>query len=549
MSTARGAFDAASGRLRRLPTAVLLGAACALQAAIAITVALTSTHNHAVWYSGGDATEYWTSSWMLAHGALPQTVIGYGVPLLWAWVPPLTGAAMISGLPVITLLQALVLVPLCALLVWAIGDLLFGRGFAWWALALWIAGPLLLLWGFDSSYAPQFRDLFLAPHWYGLTDMADFPSLVVVLAAAWAGLRMLQTRALNDAVLCGLCTGLLVGIKPANGFFVPAVALLVLATRSPRTIATWCGALVPALVTLTVWKQKGRGGVPLLSYSPHKEALGAGEHPVLAVTNRYVHLDWGHFTMELHDLAGVFWSVRLLEFLAIAGLLGALRRSPLKGAFLGLWAGAFLIVKGSSTLAGISTLNYYRYVEPGLPAYVLLAASVIFLVPRAGRAFAEPEVPRAWGRAPLAVAVVLLAAIPLVLVVAAPAATTIRYVRDNSLDNNAPISKTLAAHVIAAGDGIHLTWRAPDASSTKVYYAVYRSSTPSTCSLPPEGAVECDLVMKMIHITPGTSFVDTTPTRTNVYRVGMYANYEKAVENGSDLMLIGPATPVVRAAR
>ena len=519
----------------------LLAGACAAQLLLGVVVALASTHNHFVWYSGGDATEYWTSSWLIGHGALPQTLVGYGVPALWAWVPPITGTTMLSGLPVITIAQLLVFVPLCVVLVWAVGDLLFGRLFAWWATVLWLAAPFLMLRGFRSDYATEFRDLFLAPHWYGLTAMADLPSLVAVLAATWATLRLAESRAPLDAVLSGALTGLAIGIKPANGFFIPAVALLVAAARSPRAAAAWCGGIALPLLTLVVWKAKGKGSVPILADAHTRVA--AGDHPVVAVTNTYVHLDWSHFTKELSDLTEVFWSVRLLEFLVIAGFLGALRRSPVKAAFLGLWFVGFCIVKGSSNLASIPALNYWRYVEPGLPALLFLAASVVFLFPRGDRAYAAAHVPRPLpgGVRAIAAGLAVLVVVPLVLVAAVPAASSVRYVRDNALGNDAPISASLGIEQAdASGGAVHLAWREPATSSTRAYYVVYRAATPNTCEVPSAGAKECDLAMKAVGLTRGTSWVDHPPSGTHWYRIGLLANFRDEVD-GSDLMLVGPA--------
>src|SRR5262249_19737792 len=158
----------------------------------------------------------------------------------------------------------------------------------------------LMLRGFRSDYATEFRDLFLAPHWYGLTAMADLPSLVAVLAATWATLRLLASRAPLDALLSGTLTGLAIGIKPANGFFIPAVAVLVAAARSWRAAAVWCGGIALPLVTLALWKAKGKGNVPILADAHARVATG--EHPVVAVTNTSVHLNWSHFTQELSDL-------------------------------------------------------------------------------------------------------------------------------------------------------------------------------------------------------------------------------------------------------
>jgi hypothetical protein len=543
-STPSSAADALTNRLGRIGTVPLLAAACVLQLVIAALIAVTSTHNHFVWYSGGDSTEYWTTSWSLVHGFIPQALIGYGLPLAYIWLPPLSGVTLLSGLPVIVVLQWLGLVVLALLLVFAIGDLLFGRAYAWLAVVLWIAAPLLLLWGFSASYASQFRDLFLAPHWYGLTLMADLPSLVAVLATTWAGVRLSDGRRIEDGVLTGLFLGAAIAIKPSNGFFIPAIAVLVIATRNWRAIAATVLGSVPALVTLALWKEKGRGFLPITSSTaPVHEA--AGTAPVLAVGGSYLHLDTAHLGLILHDLSEVFWSVRLLEFLFLAGLLGALRRSWVKGAFLGLWFVTFVLLKGSSTLTSVTALSFYRYVEPGLPAFVFLVAAIVFLVPRRGVPFADSgkSKPVRGGWRTVGAAAFVLGFVPLIVIAVLPASSSARYVRDGALANDAPLSDTLAVTATVSGTKVLLDWQPVNMSSTHAYYVVFRSGNPNTCAYPLQGAKECDLEMAPIGYTRSTSYVDRPGPGRHWYRIGLEANFRDDLD-GSDLMLVGPVTAV-----
>src|SRR5581483_8039002 len=101
------------------------------------------------------------------------------------------------------------------------------------------------------------------------------------------------------------------------------------------------------------------------------------------------------------------WSVRVLEFLAVAGLLGALRRSAWKGAFLGVWFIAFVIVKGSTDLASVPSVSYYRYVAPATTPAALPG-----------------------GLRTAGIAAVLLGLVPLAVLAATPAASTPRDVLD-----------------------------------------------------------------------------------------------------------------------
>ncbi|HEX7097430.1 MAG TPA: glycosyltransferase family 39 protein, partial [Acidimicrobiales bacterium] len=268
-----------------------------MQLAVTAWFALETPHNGFVWYSGGDATEYWTSQWAVAHLHLTQTYIGWGLPVLYSWVPLVTGTTLLSGLPVIVILQALVAVPLAVVLVWLVADRLFGRLYAWGATALWVAAPPLLVWGMRKhDYRVQFEQNFLAPHVYGLTNMADFPTIVLTLACAWATLRALDSGRSREWVFAGLLAGIDLGVKPANAFFLVAVAVLLVLAREARGAVIFAAAIAPALLVLVIWKQRGLGNLPVLSVGQVHEAAG----PVLAVSpGKYVPWDPHHLRVEL----------------------------------------------------------------------------------------------------------------------------------------------------------------------------------------------------------------------------------------------------------
>ena len=168
----------------------------------------------------------------------------------------------------------------------------------------------------------------------------------------------------------------------------------------------------------------------------------------------------------------VFWSVRLLEWIALAGVVAAIRRAPARGAFVAVWFVMFCVVKGSSSQASISTTSYFRLTEPGLPAFV--AARRGARLPRAAPRRRVPSAARR-GRCRAGrsrVTAVVGALVPLVLVLAlrraAGAGST---VRDLAHSTEAPISSALAA------DGVRLG-RSAGARSTgtarDVQYVVYR---------------------------------------------------------------------------
>src|SRR5579862_3119184 len=287
------AASVAVRRLRIVPSAIaekltavrpvpVLAVLVALQLGQAAWFALETPHNGWIWYSGGDATEYWTEAWALAHRIIPQATVSYGLPVFYGWVPLVAGPTLLTGAAVIVVFQAVVLVPLALVLFWLVADRLFGRIYAWYATAVWVAAPLLLIHGFIDRYHATFEQLFLAPHWFGLTNMAGLPSLVAVLACAWITLRWVDTGSPTDAILGGLLGGLTIALKPSNGFFFLALVVLLVGARRPRQAVLWLAAVVPSLVTLAIWKGRGLGYIPLTTSSYQQVHVAAGSTTPLA---------------------------------------------------------------------------------------------------------------------------------------------------------------------------------------------------------------------------------------------------------------------------
>jgi hypothetical protein len=528
---------------------VLLAVLALLEFAVVAWLAFRTPHNGWVWYSGGDATEYWTGEWSIAHGLIPQAIISFGLPVLYGWVPLVTGTTLLHGLPVIVVLQALVLVPLVLVLVWAVADRLYGRVYAAVAATLWAIGPVLMLWGFTGSFRPQFEQGFLAPHWAGLTNMADLPSVAAVLACAWATLRAADSGRFDHAIVAGVLGGVMIGLKPANGFFVPAVAVLLIAAWRPKVAAGWAVGVVPALVTLALWKAQGLGHLPITSTYASVHEAAAGPLAVTVTPSRYIPFDRHNLGQELRDLMEVFWSVRLLEFLAVAGAIGAIRRIPAKGAFLTVWFAAFCLVKGSSTLASVPSTSYFRFVEPGIPAFVLLATAVGFLWPVRGRRVAWRPQPESWSfrLSPGLGVAAALALVPLVVIAVAQPAGSMRTARNNLDATEAPISNSLSPTVSPQAGLVRLAWkpiRVP--GSTRVRYLVLRSARGDGCDRPPEGAVECYLTGTTVGSTQAPAFVDRPGAGRYAYRIAMVTDYRNA-PTASDLMLVsGPAFATTR---
>lgn len=549
-------LHALARRLEAVRPVALLAPLCLLQIAIGAWFAWKTPHNGWIWYSGGDASEYWTPEWSLAHGFLPRAVVGNVVPILFAWVPLVAGPSLLTGAAVIVILQLAVLVPAALVCFWGVADRLFGRTFAWAAAALWVLAPPLMLLGFHRSYHAPFEQYFLVPHWYGLTNMGDLPSLVAVLAAAWAVLTALERRSLALAIVAGTLGGLALGVKPANAFFVLAAAILVVLQQRWRVGAAWALGFVLPLVALAVWKERGLGSLPLGSNALGGSATlalglpGSGASPLVGAV--HLGVDPGRLHSQFGDLREVFFSVLLLAWFAVAGTIGALRRSWAHGIFLAVWFAGFAIVKtGASSTAQVPSASFFRIAEPGLPAYLLLALATVFLLPRAGRPWRErpaaaEDRPVSRSQLRWLVPVVAVAGVlPLAVVGLVPTASAMRTVRDETLVQEAPFSKDFHFTATRQADGsVRLSWQRPPAGSSSPWFVVLRSPT-DACWRPPGGSNECvfNLPVPVLTTTQATSLVDKPGPGAVWYWVEQVADF-RTTTYGGDLMLVSPGVHV-----
>ena len=86
-----------------------------------------------------------------------------------------------------------------------------------------------------DDYHERYIEQFL-PGALGLTGLADFQSMVLLLLGSVFFLRSLQTRAPLEAVAAGLVVGFAVGTKPSNGLFVLAPVTAALVARNIRPL-------------------------------------------------------------------------------------------------------------------------------------------------------------------------------------------------------------------------------------------------------------------------------------------------------------------------
>ena len=84
---------------------------------------------------------------------------------------------------------------------------------------------------------------------------------LVTSVTAYFVLRHIGTRANIDAVAAGLAAGLAIAIKPSNALFLPAAAGALLVGRRARGLALLVLALLPAILGLAIWRDRGLGHV------------------------------------------------------------------------------------------------------------------------------------------------------------------------------------------------------------------------------------------------------------------------------------------------
>jgi hypothetical protein len=539
---------------------IALGAIVAAQ--VAATVALFFSINHNGWltYQGGDQIWLVTSGWLLGQGTIGYALTSHGWPMLLAPLTWITGSSSVDLLPLTTILQVGVLGPIATLAVYDIGARLAGRLAGLWCAAAFVAAPFAAIPYFVQRYHDSWVDQFL-PQALGLTQQADFPSVVAVLVSVALTVRALKAGAHREALLAGTFAGVALALKPANALFLGGPLLAFLLARRFGGIVLFALALAPALLALTIWKSKGLGEVPLFAQSEVRLAVGHGEPAIASVSSwfeRTVHLNFDTWKQNMSNLREFTWSARVVQFVPLAGAIAVARRSvPAAGLFL-VWLLGYVVVKGAASVATIESGSYWRLVMPALPAFVLLTAAIPLLVPtlveRAGHRLAPLPGRQPGLRATVAV-IAALAVVPIaVLLVSDP----LRAVEQPTPPGGFVSRQVIVDDIgVPADDGAvsltvrrsgkvnELTWT-DSTKRARTFYRVYRAS-PSrgfldmVCEL--RGVDRCELRSETLTTTRARRYVDPSPPPDAVYRVGVAANWLDDPERGDVFALSPPVAP------
>ena len=537
-------------RLLERPRTVV-GSLIGLQIGATIALALAVDHNGWVWFQGGDQIWLTTQGWLLGQFELPPTELGYLwsyalTPIMW-----ITGPTYVQALPPLVVLQVLVLGPIALVCVYDLASRIGGRLLGYWASFLWAIAPFASIPLFVDRYQERFGEHFL-PQALGLTAMSDYPSMVLVLASAVFVARSLDAGHMTDAVLAGLLLGAATAVKPPNLLMGVGAALAYLVARRWRAGLVFGAAIVPSLLVLALWKERGLGRIPALGLEETRLAVGAATTALSVDLDEYLDFDVDHWLQQMDYMREFFFSARVAQWAPIAGLLAVLsvRRSAL-AALLAGWLAAFLVVKGFSPRADIQANSFWRLLMPAWPAYLLLFAAIPLLVPtlarRLGdrlRAPSSPSVARRW----VVVVAVLTVLVPAAGIAASSPLDGPRLALTQDDAGNfilTSVDESVELRVERVPGGNRLTW--DDGHwRANVFHRVYRAEGDDVECENTDGhpAQSCYLRGTPIATVREREFVDVDAPPGATYRIGVGTNWVDDPAFG-DVFVFSPAAAPV----
>ncbi len=545
---------AAVERLRRgrdialsIRPAYVLGGLIVLQWLAVLALALSVRHNGWLYYAGGDQLWHYSGAYLLAHGHLPPSYVGYGWSVLLAPLAAVAGPNLVSALPGIVLLNTLLLLPVALFCVYEISTRIVGRLFGYVAAGLWIALPYFGILFVEPGYHQKYTELTL-PQLVGLTSVPDFPATVALLAAAALCLRALDARTWDYAVAAGLATGASIAIKPSNSIWLVTPFLLFLVERR-RALLPYAAALASGLLTLALWKYRGLGELAATPAEPVRVAGGVQD-----LLNR-IHgtqlNSWDHLRQVLNSLREHFWVARVIEWLPVAGLIAFLLRARRGLLLVGTWFIAYLLTKGTYLHASVEDASFWRIMMPAFPAYLILAAAVVLLVPGARvRPAAPTAAPRSrrFGIA-LAAAVVAFTILPFAVIAATPR------LHDSGrqavrLGNNLIPVASVELQAATKGGAVRLSWRPQSPTGSSVFYQVLRANTSGggvfCAGKSAPASDDCELSTDVVTKTEVPDVVDHPGSGSWEYRIGIAANWLNDPNLGDVYVVSPPVTVTVR---
>src|SRR5438445_3822938 len=123
----RNLLARAADALESLPVPRVLAGLVVVEWLAVLATARVVRHAGWIYYQGGDQLWYYTLGWLLGHGQLTQTQVGYGWSALLAPIARIAGPNLVSALPAIVPPNLLVLMPVAMLALYGIAARIGGR--------------------------------------------------------------------------------------------------------------------------------------------------------------------------------------------------------------------------------------------------------------------------------------------------------------------------------------------------------------------------------------------------------------------------------------
>jgi hypothetical protein len=410
----------------------------------------------------------------------------------------------------------------------------------------------------NAGYHQRYTELTL-PQSLGLTAMADFPSTVACLVTAYFVARVVfdERPQLIDAVAGGVAAGSALAVKPSAALFLVGPALAFAYRRRLVSAGAFVAGMLPALLALMVWKQRGLGHLPILG-SPGARPLAGGTElaagaPIAGLdVGKYFHnLGWQHFIDELDQLREHFWSGRLLQWLVVAGMIALARRSQTGLLLVGGSFAAYIVVKGSYQGAGIEDSSLFRIMMPIFPAFVICLASLPFLLPHAPRRLPEwrPSVRRAATRrqwALVAAAIAVSGVAPLAAFAAADTRGGLDPANIGKTGMPIPVNIDLGLDATVRGRTVTLHWHGGQPAGGPVFFRVWRGPHDVfRCTIGTGGKL-CNVSLPEIGVARTPEFRDRPAAGRWVYRVAIAANWLNDPAYGDPYLVSRPLVVTVR---
>jgi hypothetical protein len=313
-----------------------------------------------------------------------------------------------------------------------------------------------------------------------------------------------------------------------------------------RALLPFAAGLAPALLTLALWKYRGLGELAAAPAEPVRVAAG-----VTDLFNR-IHgtqlNTWGHLREVLDSLREHFWVARVIEWLPVAGSIAFLLRARRGLLLVGTWFIAYLLTKGTYVQASVEDASFWRIMMPAFPAYLILAASVVLLVPGVRARPPEPVPAPRSRRFAIAVgtAAVAFMIVPLAVIAATPRLHDAGHQAVRLGDNLIPVA-TVGLQAAAKGSAVSLSWRPQQSTGGSLFYQLLRAKGPGNgvacAGKSAPAADDCELFANVVTATDGSQVVDHPGRGSWEYRIGVAANWLNDPSLG-DVYVVSPPVRV-----